>query len=87
MGKQVHKKKQHKRANPLGGSVIQNGMADIVPKEEEILPIIQKVSPNCHSPNLTQPSLQPVILIFLGRSSPLLVEAIELGQQLVCPTY
>jgi hypothetical protein len=44
MGKQVHKKKTHKRTNPLGNSTIQNGTAEIVPKEEEILPIIQKVS-------------------------------------------
>jgi len=44
MGKQVHKKKQHKRPNPLGGTVVPNGMADIVPKEEEILPVIQKLS-------------------------------------------
>jgi hypothetical protein len=46
MGKQTHKKKAAKRANPLATSQIPNGMADIVPKEEEIIPILQKVSYN-----------------------------------------
>lgn len=44
MGKQVHKKKPQKRTNPLGTSTLQNGAVEIVPKEEEILPIIQKLS-------------------------------------------
>jgi hypothetical protein len=62
MGKQVHKKKQHKRPNPLGGTVVPNGMADIVPKEEEILPIIQKVSIH---PALLSP---PVLILKLTLS-------------------
>ncbi|CAO3668115.1 unnamed protein product [Umbelopsis ramanniana] len=44
MGKQTHKKKAAKRANPLATSQIPNGMADIVPKEEEIIPILQKLT-------------------------------------------
>ncbi|KAG2187982.1 hypothetical protein INT44_000732 [Umbelopsis vinacea] len=44
MGKQTHKKKVGKRPNPLATSQISNGMAEIVPKEEEIIPILQKLS-------------------------------------------